>query len=192
MSSALRQALLKTAPFTNEEVDYFVGHMRELIIPKKKHLFVAGEICKMAAYCEKGCFRKYHVNDKGEEIVVDFAVEDYWVGDLASLINRVPTSYSFQALEDSVMQVMPYSDWERIGREIPKFNEARHKKELRSHSKAVELLTIEKYATADEKYAKLLERFPGLPNRIPGVYIASYLGIKPESFSRLKRKFAGH
>ena len=191
MSLAVRQAMLKVAPFTGEELDYIVSYFKEIVIPKKKHLFVAGEICKLAPYCEKGCFRKYYVNDKGEEIVVDFAIEDYWVADLASLINRTPTPYNFQALEDSLMQVMPYTDWERIGEEIPKFKQARQQKELRSHSVAVEMLTVEKYADAEEKYQRLLKRFSGITNRVPAIYIASYLGIKPESLSRLKRKFAG-
>jgi len=183
--------MLKVAPFTEAEMEYILPYFREVIIPKKKHLFVAGEICKLASYCEKGCFRKYLVNDKGDEIVVDFAVEDYWVGDLASLINKTPTLYSFQALEDCTMQVMPYTEWERISDEIPRFKTARQAKELRSHSAAVELLAIEKYADAEEKYLKLLQRFPGITNRIPSIHIASYLGIKPESLSRLKRKFAG-
>jgi CRP-like cAMP-binding protein len=191
MPLAVRQAMLKTAPFTETELDYIVSHFTERIIPKKEHLFNAGEICKVAAYCEKGCFRKYFVNNEGEEIVVDFAIEDYWVGDLPSLINRTPTLYNFQALEDSFMNIMPYSDWERLNREIPKFNDARKQKELRSHSVAVEMLTIEKYASSEEKYQKLLQRFPGITNRVAAIHIASYLGIKPESLSRLKRKFAG-
>jgi CRP-like cAMP-binding protein len=191
MVSRVKQAILKTVAIPEHELDYIVSHFQERAIKKKKHLFVAGEICKFAAYCEKGCFRKYHVNDEGEEIVVDFATEDYWVGDLASLVNRTPTAYNFQALEDCTMQIMLYSDWERLSREIPQFGEGRHRKELRSHSVTVDLLTIEKYATAEEKYQKLLQRFPGLANRIPAIHIASYLGIKPESFSRLKRKFAG-
>jgi hypothetical protein len=86
---------------------------------------------------------------------------------------------------------MPYADWERLNHEIPRFEEARRKKELKSHSMTVEMLAIEKYASAEQKYERLLARFPGLANRIPGVHIASYLGIKPESLSRLKRKFAG-
>jgi len=191
MSLSVRRAMLKTAPFTEAELDHITSFFSERIVRKKEHLFHAGEICKLASYCEKGCFRKYYVNNDGEEVVVDFAVEDYWVGDLASLINRTPTLYSFQALEESTMQVMPYTDWERLNRELPRFEEARRKKELRSHSVAVELLAVEKYASAEEKYERLLNRFPGITNRVPAVHIASYLGIKPESLSRLKRKFAG-
>jgi len=191
MSLVLKNVLQRNVPFTNNELEYVYSHFKELIIKKKQHLFLAGEICKLASYCEKGCFRKYAINDKGDEVVVDFAIEDYWVGDLASLINRTPTPYNFQALEDCTMQVMAFADWDRLGNEIPKFKEARRRMELKNHDTTMALLTFEKYATVEEKYIHLLKRFPGLPNRIPSIHIASYLGIKPESFSRLKRKFAG-
>lgn len=190
MSLALRTAFEKIAKLTESEYDYITSHFNPKIIHKKEHVFVAGEICKLAVYCERGCFRKYFVNDRGDDIVVDFAVEDYWIGDLNSLINKVPTLYNFQALEDSLVQITPYSNWEKISSEIPEFRRERYAKENRNHSKSVEQLTIEKYATAEEKYERMMQRFPGITNRVAAIHIASYLGIKPESLSRLKKKFA--
>jgi len=192
MSAALSKAILGIVSFAPDELEYFVSHFREELLPKKKFLFRAGEICKLAVFCEKGCFRQYYVNNNGDEIVVDFAVEEYWIGDLASLINKVPTPYNFQALEDCVLQVMPYSEWERLSDEIPKFKQARQYKEQRKLGVITEMLAVEKYASAEEKYERLLKRFPGITNRVSALHIASYLGIKPESLSRLKRKFAGY
>ena len=191
MSIVLRQAFKKIARLTEAEYDYILSYFRQQTIRKKEHVFVAGEICKLAVYCEQGCFRKYYVNDRGEDIVVDFAVEDYWIGDLNSLINKVPTLYSFQALEDCIVQVTAYSNWEKFSSEIPEFRRERYAKENRNHSKSVEQLVIEKYASAEEKYERMMQRFPGITNRVAAIHIASYLGIKPESLSRLKKKFAG-
>lgn len=191
MSDALRQSMKRFVQLTEAEYDYILSHFRRQAVRKKEHIFRAGEICKLAVYCEEGCFRKYYLNDEGEEIVVDFAIEDYWIGDLNSLYNRVPTPFSFQALEDSILQVAPISDWEKISMEIPEFGKMRYAKEKRHYNKNVELLTLEKFASAAEKYEKLLERFPGITNRVAGKYIASYLSIKPESLSRLKKLTAG-
>jgi CRP-like cAMP-binding protein len=190
MRSALEEALCNSSQLGEKECKYIASHFKEHFIRKKEHLFVTGEICKLAAFCEKGCFRKYFVNERGEEIVVDFAIENYWVGDLQSLINRVPTGYNFQALEDSTLQILPYSTWEKLSNEIPAFGKARKEKELRSHGQAVEMLAFEKYATAEEKFEKMIKRFPGITLRVASIHLASYLGIKPESFSRLKRKFS--
>ena len=191
MSEALRQSMKRFVQLREAEYDYVLSHFRQQTIRKKEHIFTAGEICKLAVYCEKGCFRKYYVNDEGEDIVVDFCTEDYWIGDLNSLYNKVPTPYSFQALEDGILQIAAISDWERISIELPEFGKQRYAKENRNHSKTAELLTFEKYATAEEKYEKLLQRFPNITNRIAGKYIASYLGIKPESLSRLKKIAVG-
>ena len=191
MSSELRDFMLRTTMLTKAEIDYASSFFKPLTIKKKQHLFMAGEICKLAAYCEKGCFRKYIINDKGDEVVVDFFIEDYWVGDLASLINRKPTPYNFQALEDSQMQVLPFAEWDRLNNEMPNLRVARQSHELRNHDATMTLLTFEKHASVEEKYEKMLTRFPGLLNRISSIHIASYLGIKPESFSRMKRKLAG-
>lgn len=187
MSEALRQSMKRFVQLSEAEYDYVLSHFRQQTIRKKEHIFRAGEICKLAVYCERGCFRKYYLNDEGEDIVLDFAIEDYWIGDLNSLYNKVPTPYSFQALEDGILQVAPISDWEKISVELPEFGKKRYAKENRSHNITAELLTFEKYASAEEKYEKLLQRFPGITNRIAGKYIASYLGIKPESLSRLKK-----
>lgn len=187
MSEALRQSMKRFVRLTEMEYTYVLSHFKQQTIRKKEHIFRAGEICKLAVYCEKGVFRKYYVNDEGEDVTVDFAIEDYWIGDLNSLYNKVPTPYNFQALEYSVLQVAPISDWERISIELPEFGKQRYAKENRNHGKTNELLTFEKYATAEEKYEMLMKRFPGITNRIAGKYIASYLGIKPESLSRLKR-----
>lgn len=189
MSEALRQSMKKFVQLRETEYDYVLSHFRQQTIRKKEHIFRAGEICKLAVYCERGCFRKYHVNDQGEDIVVGFAIEDYWVGDLNSLYNKVPTAYNFQALEDCILQIAPISDWEKISIELPEFGKKRYAKENRNHNKTVEQLTFEKYATAEEKYEKMLQRFPGITNRVAGIHIASYLGIRLETLSRLKKSF---
>ncbi len=191
MSTELRNFMSRTTMLNRDEIEYASSLFKPLHIKKKQHLFMAGEICKLASYCEKGCFRKYIINDKGDEVVVDFYIEDYWVGDLASLINRTPTQYYFQALEDSYLQVLPFNEWDKLNNDLPNLRVARQKHELKNHDATMTLLTFEKYASVDEKYSKLLMRFPGILNRVPSLYIASYLGIKPESFSRMKRKLAG-
>lgn len=191
MSDTFKQAMKNTVQLQESQYEYILSFFECQNLDKKEHLFVAGEICKLIVFCEKGCFRKYYVNDKGNDVVVDFAIENYWVGDLNSLVNKVPTSFNFQALEDCILQVTPFTTWEKITAEIPALGKERYAKEIRSHRQTTEQLTLEKYATAEEKYERLLQRFPGIINRVAGIHIASYLGIKPESLSRMRKKFAG-
>lgn len=186
----VRDKLKSLAKLTEAEYDRFLSYFNERHVRRKEHVFVAGEVCKLAMYCEQGFFRKYMIGRGGEELVQDFAMEGHWIGDLASLNNRVPTPYHYQALEDCVVQVMPFTTWERLSAELPAFASGRYAQENRTHARAVELLALEKHASVEEKYMRLLERFPGIATRVAAVHIASYLGIRPESLSRLRSRLA--
>src|SRR4051812_29994250 len=103
MSKALKQTMQKIVPLTEEEFERILSFFKPKEVSKKEFILKAGAVCNVLNFCEKGCFRNFYVNNEGEEIIVDFAMEDYWVGDLFSLINRVPTKYNLQALEDSLL-----------------------------------------------------------------------------------------
>ena len=180
----------KIASLNEEEFAYIFSFYRHMHIRKKEHLLRPGQVCNYMYYCEKGCFRKYDITEEGKEIVVDFAVEDYWVGDPFSLVNRSPTKYNLQALEDSDLYGITYTDYLGICNKLPKMQQGYTMFVGRNNNAIVDILAHSKSASAEERYKKLLERFPGLPNRVAANYIASYLGIEPASLSRLKKKFA--
>ena len=87
MSEMLRLQMQKMTAVNDEEFDYIYSYFKRKEIPKKEHVLKVGQICNALNFCEKGCFRSYYITEQGEEIVVDFLLEDYWVGDLYSLIN---------------------------------------------------------------------------------------------------------
>jgi CRP-like cAMP-binding protein len=190
MSELLRLHMKKIAGVTDDEFEYIFSFFRRQDVPKKYYVLKIGQVCNYLNFCEKGCFRNYYVADDGEEVVVDFAIEDYWVGDIYSLINRVPTKYNQQALEDSIIYAVPFESFRTLCKEIPGLQEGYMMRAGRNNNAVVDLLAQSKHASAEERYLKMLERFPGLPNRVAANYIASYLGIQPASLSRLKKKFA--
>lgn len=191
MPELLKQHMKKMANLTDEEFAYVFTFAELRSVPKKEHVLKAGQVCNYLNFCEKGCFRNYYVSDDGAEVVVDFAVEDYWVGDLYSLINRVPSKYSMQALEDSVIYSFSFTDFRKVCQEIPKMQEGYIMRAGRNNNAVVDMLAHAKYSSAEDRYLKMTERFPGIANRVAANYIASYLGIQPASLSRLKKKFAG-
>jgi CRP-like cAMP-binding protein len=190
MSEMLKKQMNKITPLTEDEFAYIFSFYRHMTIPKKEHLLRAGQVCKYLYYCDKGCFRKYDITEEGKEIVVDFAVEDYWVGDPFSLVNQSPTRYNIQALEDSDLYGITYDDYRAICAQMPKMQQGYVMFVGRNNNAIIDMLAHSKTASAEERYLKLLERFPTLPNRVAANHIASYLGIEPASLSRLKKKFA--
>lgn len=188
ISPLLVQDLADSAGFTEEEIDLYMSLLDKKRVKKKEHLLRAGELCNAVAYVNKGCLRRYTIDNHMKETILNFALEDYWVGDLESLIFQKPTIYYIQALEECELLLLSRKNFLRVNEELPKFKIFHDKKVQRNHYYTLKRLSITKSATPEEKYLLLMKERPQLFQRIPLHYIASYLGIEPESLSRLRKR----
>lgn len=155
---------------------------------KKAHLFRAGEVCRNVGFVNKGCLRHYFIDDKGNDHIAYFAFEEWWVGDLQSFYSQKPTVYNLQTLEDCEIFLFTLPDFQKAIHEIPAFNEFILIKHRKSYTATIDRFVNSKSESAEEKYLKLLQKSPEVFQRVPQHYIASYLGIKPQSLSRLRKK----
>ncbi|MDE3058928.1 MAG: Crp/Fnr family transcriptional regulator [Bacteroidota bacterium] len=156
---------------------------------KKKEIYLQpGKISHATAYVNKGCLRRYILDDHAKEIIVNFAIEDWWIGDLESFVHQTPTIYYIQALEDSELFLLTRSSFSALCEEIPKYKTFHDEKVQRNHYTTLKRLALAKSGTPEEKYLLLMKEQPQLFQRIPLHYIASYLGIEPESLSRLRKR----
>lgn len=187
-STLLAQELKEDAGLSDEEIDLYMSFLRNKTIYKKDHFLMAGDISTDVAYITKGCLRRYIIDEHSKEVILNFALEDYWVGDLESFIFQKPTIYYVQALEESEMLLLSRESFLRANEELPKFKRFHDEKVQRNHYYTLKRLSIAKSATPEEKYLSLMNDQPQLFQRIPLHYIASYLGIEPESLSRLRKR----
>ena len=171
-----------------EEAEYASGFFRHTYLRKKEHLFSEGEICKYASYITKGCVRFYSIDDNVKEHVLFFGFEDWWVSDLESFESQKPSVYNVQAIEDTDIMQASHRDFFKLCDELPTFKhgylEATHKGYLAFIKRMTELRS----GPPDERYLNLIRSHPQVLQRIPQQYIASYLGIEPQSLSRLRKK----
>lgn len=188
ISPLLVKELTNSAGFTEEEIDLYLSFLDKKRMKKKEHLLRAGEICNAVAFVNKGCLRRYIIDDHMKEAILNFALENYWVGDLESLIFQKPTIYYIQAIEECELLLLSRKNFLRVNEELPKFKVFHDKKVQRNHYYTLKRLSITKSATPEEKYLLLLKERPQLFQRVPLHYIASYLGIEPESLSRLRKR----
>lgn len=183
---------LRVSVGLNEEE---IGSLLEMwvtrTVKKKEHFFRAGDTCGATAYVNKGCFRRYVINEQGKESIINFATEDWWVGDLESFIFQKPTIFYVQALEDSELLLLPYREFLIAQERFPKYKEFRINKIQKSYFATLKRMSVSKTGSSEEKYLQLFREQPTLFQRIPLHYIASYLGIEPESLSRMRRRMAG-
>jgi CRP-like cAMP-binding protein len=184
----LQDALIHQAGLSPAEYEFYCSLLKKRIVKKKEHYLQAGEISRATAYVDSGCFRQYIIGDQGKEIIIQFAMEDYWIGDLESFHFEKSSMFCIQALEDSELMLLSRENFLRLYEGLPKFRAFHDGKVQRNHFATLKRLSIAKLGTPEEKYLLLMKDQPLLFQRIPLHYIASYLSIEPESLSRLRKR----
>ena len=188
---ALFGVLRKHAGFSLDEFEFYCSLLKKKIVRKKDHYLQAGEISRATAYVARGCLRQYIIGEHGKEIILQFALEDWWIGDLESFHDEKPSLFYIQALEDSELMLLSRKNFLRVCGELPKYKAFHDEKVQRNHFATLKRLSIAKLGTPEEKYLLLMKEQPQLFQRVPLHYIASYLSIEPESLSRLRKRLAG-
>lgn len=169
----------------DEEIVRRLFHKK--IINKDEHLLEAGQVCRRVIFIEKGLVRYYLFNN-GEEQTHYFNKEGDWVCDYQSFIPKVPTIENIQALEDTVIWTISYDDLQIFYHDV-KYGD-------RFGRLAIEQVFIDIirqissfYADKpDVRYEKFMRAYFDIAQRIPQYYIASYVGVKPQSLSRIRKR----
>jgi CRP-like cAMP-binding protein len=175
---------------TLSESDYQLIESVGIIKKLRKHQFLLteGDVCTFNAFVCDGFLRKYSLDDKGTEHTVYFAIENWWTADRQSLMDGTPSKYYIEAVEDSVVLLISKSNYEMICEKIPAFRDMASQILQRSLNATHERINATFQATAEEKYNQFLKSFPNLANRAPRHMLASYLGITPETLSRVRKQ----
>lgn len=165
---------------------YFVSKK----VLKKEMLQVSGGICQYNIFVEKGVLRSFYVDEKGNEHTIQFAVEGWWITDLASFLTQSTSIYTIQALEDSEVLLLTSATREALMEQVPLFE--RYQRLLLQNAYVANQERINSVLTAsvEEKYVQLLHRYPNIVQRVPQHMIASYLGCTPATLSRVRRKIS--
>lgn len=188
ISTILERELREIAGLNDQEIELYISFLTKKSLSKKDHLLMEGDVCTHIAYINKGCLRRYIIDNHSKEVILNFSLEDYWIGDLESFISQKSTIYYIQALEDSELLLISRKNFFRANEELPKFKKFHEDKVQRNYYYTLKRLSNAKSATPEEKYLTLMKEQPQLFQRIPLHYIASYLGIEPESLSRLRKR----
>jgi CRP-like cAMP-binding protein len=157
---------------------------------KKQYLLQEGDVCRNLAFVEKGLLRSYNVDEKGSEHMIQFAWEGWWIADTYSFLSAEPSAYNIDAIEDAELLLISLVHFEEMMIKVPKME--RYFRILFQNniiSKERRLISSISYS-AEEKFKKLVDTNPQLIQRIPQNLIASYLGITPETLSRIRKNLA--
>ncbi|MCK3685101.1 Crp/Fnr family transcriptional regulator [Maribellus sp. YY47] len=155
---------------------------------KKKDLLEPNEVCKYIYFVKVGCLRSYYVDAKGIEHIYQIRLNNSWISDLESFFSQRPSKYYIETLEDSELLRISFDRLEQLYREVPAVERYFRILFQKAYINALERLNSTMWESAVDRYNSLLKEHPDVFQRVPLVYIASYLGITPESLSRIRKK----
>jgi CRP/FNR family transcriptional regulator, anaerobic regulatory protein len=187
MIDKLIRDIKKIDHFTDEEIDTFFSYLTEGFIAKGDHFLKIGEVSHHVAFITSGLGMHYRLYD-GIEIPIDFTPAGEWLAYLKSFAEGTPADVAIKVLEDTKVLRLSAMNMQELFQWQPKFmalknfytelsfmNNAQHSADLAMLS-------------SKARYYKFIAEKPDLANRIPQYYIAAYLGIKPQSLSRLRKE----
>ncbi|RFM30356.1 Crp/Fnr family transcriptional regulator [Deminuibacter soli] len=191
MYALLRENLSRKANFTEEQFEQIEQAVQEEVrVKRKTKILSEGEPCNNIWFVLQGCFRTYTIDAKGLEHVIMFSFQDNWVNDLYSFTTGRPTLMNIEAIEDSVAIRFSKEGFEHLYAAVTPLERVMR---LQIQNAYI-ALQRRHYATlsssAEERYAELLQSQPGISQHVPLIYIASYLGITPESLSRIRKQLS--
>src|ERR1035437_1859019 len=179
---------LKCINLSATELKYFNSIFEYKVIPKKTMLLQAGNVCNFEAYVIKGCIREYYIDNNGAEVTLQFAVEDWWVSDIASFQDQTISNMYIETLEECELLTLSRQSKEQLLSQVLRL-ERMFRLMIQRHLSVVQSRLFKTIThTAIEKYLEFINRYPTIPQRVPQHYIASYLGISPEFLSKLRSR----
>ena len=186
--TSILQNISKHVSLTTEEEHVFLSKIETKKYKAKTILLSSGEISKSTYFVNSGILRSFNINDNIIEHVLHFACEGWWIGDMYSYISQKPGNLFIEVLEDAEIVEITKENQQKLYEEIPKlerFFRILAENSLVSHQ---ERLMDNLSLTAEERYEKFCKKYPTLINHISQKNIASYIGVTPEFFSKMKSK----
>jgi len=183
----LKTYLEARGSFTAEEFAFLRTKFIPLTLRRGEFLQRAGTVAKYTGFVAWGCARKYAIDATGKEHIVGFAPETWWVADGVSLTTGTPSQFFIDAIEDSDLLLIDPVSHEQLVDRVPGYASAYRKALQRAAAARDGRIARALSASARERYLEFLETYPSIVARVPQRMLASYLGVSPETVSRIRK-----
>ena len=156
---------------------------------KRQYLLQQGDISHQNCFIAKGCLRLYRIGEDGNERILRFGIENWWMADYESYNSGQPSKCNIDALEDSELLLIEKNELDALYKAIPKLQNFRVMLEARSFDASQNRILSIISETAEQRYETFIRSYPEIFNRVPLHMIASYLGVSRETLSRVRQQY---
>lgn len=178
----------KIITLTPEEQAFFLSKTEIRHYKAKTIIQNAGQVCKEGFFVNSGLLRSFNINDNIVEHVLSFACEGWWISDMYSLLSQKPGNLFIEVLEDAEVVALSKENQEQLYLEIPKlerfFRILIENSLVANQERLMDNLSL----TAEERFEKFCRKYPTLIQKVPQKQIASFIGVTPEFFSKMKAR----
>jgi CRP/FNR family transcriptional regulator, anaerobic regulatory protein len=186
----LRAYLEARGTFSSADMDAVRGAFVLKRLAAGEFLQRAGDVTRYAAFVAIGCLRNYIIDTRGKEHIVQFAPETWWLADSNSLTRQEPSQYFIDALEPSELLLLDGPSHQRLIERVPGYAAA-FRMGLQRHAAAKDQRIVSSLSeSAEERYLEFLRMYPTIAGRVPQAMLASYLGMTPETVSRIRKNLS--
>jgi CRP/FNR family transcriptional regulator, anaerobic regulatory protein len=183
----LRAYLERRAAFTEEDFAFLEPLFLPRVLRAGEFLQRAGDGTMYGAFVATGCLRKYVIDARGKEHIVQFAPEEWWVGEGPGVAAGTPAKYFIDAIEDSNLLLFDSASHQWAIERLPAYA-AGFRDGLQRHAVAKDQRIVNALSeSAEDRYEEFLKTYPSIAQRVPQFMLASYLGVSPETLSRIRR-----
>jgi len=189
MFDQFKEYLRKRITITDDQFDLISSEIKVITFEKNKVIVAPGDISKKTYFVTSGLLRCYSIDSKAKENIIQFAPELWWLSERNSFFNE-PSDFYIDAIERTTALILPRNYFNDAAVHVPclhDLNNTMLNNSIRFMQKRINMLLS---ATAEERYLDFIKLYPNLTLRVPQWMIASYLGITPESLSRVRKDLA--
>ncbi|RKR84077.1 CRP-like cAMP-binding protein [Mucilaginibacter gracilis] len=183
----LKAVINEISPMSPEDFDLLKPGIK-VSVKKKSNLLEQGDVCKNICFVTKGFFRMFYVDLEGNEINNRFTGADNFIVDFQSFLTQMPSRYYWQAMQDSEVLIFSYKEVQRLYARSPAWEKFGRLVAERVYLQLNERVEMFQFMSPQQRYEHLLSTRPELFNQISQFHMSSYLGVKPESLSRLRKR----
>ncbi|WP_298237580.1 Crp/Fnr family transcriptional regulator [uncultured Algibacter sp.] len=180
----------KHISLSNTEREFFISILIEKDIAKKEIVLEQGSVSSKLYFVEFGSLRAFNVNEEGRESTIMLAVQDWWITDMYSFVNKKPALLSIETLEVSRLIEFDFIMLEKLYKRLPKFERffriLFQNAYIREQLRVLDNISF----TTEQRYTRFIDKYPQIVKKVTQKQIASYLGVTPEFLSSVKKKLS--